>query len=506
MQDIVHAFLLKILFLKDEDQSLQNILLSSSQPCSAYLMDISPSGYPWNNGVKPSEYPWDDEVEDLQDIICRIEEDFPADSTNGVPSYIATPYNSPLFHLFNSPQLEVPNAPVLHSLALHSPAPHSPAPHPHSPAPHSPAPHSPVPHSPAPHSPVPHSPAPYSLVPPFPVLPFPAPPYQAPALSTPGPSAPAAAPIPAAVTSALAAPTPAPAATTSAVRPINFIMVMDGEKGKRVSKKTGVMKPKTIPKTPAALKDYDPLKPLANEKIVLIIQEVEQNIQEEAVRETRLTNQEDREKKVKDELKAAAQKHFPTDADGTSTVSAAAWTDRNLVALYMPLSKPLVDIMRKLKSIAESQYIQGYGLRPDARSPDTLNEKTYTKKKVKQLIPPAKPDNEFTPLAFTYDDQSNPLENPVIWNILLDSICGLGYNKYVGDAESLDCLFRAATAAVYCCLDQVPRGKKVQFSKADHSSIYDKVDLFMNQVIYADKVKTRNWIEFRRITHLKLTT
>ncbi|KAG1868514.1 hypothetical protein F4604DRAFT_1927398 [Suillus subluteus] len=462
-------------------------------------MDISPSGYPWNNRVEPSEYPWDNETEDLQDIICRIEEDFPPDSTIGVSSYIATPYNNPLFHLFNGPQLEAPNSLALHSPAPHSPAPHSPAPHspaPHSPAPHSPAPHSPAPHSPAPHSPAPHFPAPHSPVPHFPAHLFPAPPYQAPALSTPGPSAPAAASIPTTVTSALAAATPAPAATASAVRPINFIMVMDGEKGKR-----GIMKSKTIRKTPPVLKDYNPLNPLANDKIVLIIEEVEQKIREEAVREMKLTDQEDREVTVKAELKAAAQKHFPTDAS-----SAAAWTDRNWVALYNQLSKPLTNIMQKLKSVAESQYIQGYGLRPGARSPDALKEKTYAKKKVKQLIPPAKPGDEFAPLAFTYDSQSNPLENPVIWNVLLDTIHSLGYNKYVGDAESLDHLFRSATVAVYCCLDQVPRGKKLQFSKADHSFIYDKVHLFMDQVIYADKVKTRNWIEFRRITHLKLTT
>ncbi|KAG1849957.1 hypothetical protein F4604DRAFT_1934646 [Suillus subluteus] len=158
---------------------------------------------------------------------------------------------------------------------------------------------------------------------------FPVPPYQAPALSTPGPSAPATASIPATVTSALAMATPAPAATTSAVRPINFIKVMNGENRKR-----GIMKSKTIPKTPPVLKDYDPLNPLANDKIVLIVEKVERKIWEEAVREMRLADQEDREVAVKAELKAAAQKHFPTDTNGASTGSVAAWTDGNWVALY----------------------------------------------------------------------------------------------------------------------------------------------------------------------------
>jgi hypothetical protein len=67
-------------------------------------MDISPPGNPWNNEAEPSEYPWDD-TEDLQDIICRIEEDFPEDLTHGTPSYVAVPYNNPLFHLFSSSEL-----------------------------------------------------------------------------------------------------------------------------------------------------------------------------------------------------------------------------------------------------------------------------------------------------------------------------------------------------------------------------------------------------------------
>ncbi|KAG1869876.1 hypothetical protein F4604DRAFT_1926661 [Suillus subluteus] len=148
------------------------------------------------------------------------------------------------------------------------------------------------------------------------------------------PFSPATASIPTTVTSALAMATPAPAATTSAVRPINFIKVMNGENRKRVSERTGIMKSKTIPKTPPVLKDYDPLNPLANDKIVLIVEKVERKIWEEAVREMRLADQEDREVAVKAELKAAAQKHFPTDTNGASTGSVAAWTDGNWVALY----------------------------------------------------------------------------------------------------------------------------------------------------------------------------
>jgi hypothetical protein len=66
-------------------------------------MDISPSGggYPCNNDIEPAEYPWDD-PEDIQDIICRIEEDFPEDLTNGPPRYVSAPYNNPLFQLLSS--------------------------------------------------------------------------------------------------------------------------------------------------------------------------------------------------------------------------------------------------------------------------------------------------------------------------------------------------------------------------------------------------------------------
>jgi hypothetical protein len=192
--------------------------------------------------------------------------------------------------------------------------------------------------------------------------------------------------------------------------------------------------------------------------------------------------------------------------DGTSIASTAAWADRNWVKLYNQLSKPLTDIMRKQKSVAESLYTQGYGLRPAARSPEALNEKTYAKNRVKELIPAAKPGEEFAPLTFTYDDQSNPLEHPIIWNVVLDTITGLGYNDFVGDAESLDRMFMSAMAAVFCCLDQVPKEKKLHFSKGDHSFIYDMVDRFMERIIYTDEVKMTNWIEFRRITHLKLST
>jgi hypothetical protein len=192
--------------------------------------------------------------------------------------------------------------------------------------------------------------------------------------------------------------------------------------------------------------------------------------------------------------------------DGASIATAAAWAERNWVPLYNELSRPLTDIMRKLKSVAESQYIQGYELRPGARSPDALREKEYAKKRVQELIPPATPDDEFATLAFIYDHHSNPLENSVIWNVLLDTVSSLDYNKHIGDAESLDRLFMSTIAAIFSCLDQIPKGRRVQFSKAEHGFIYDKVDLFMDRVIYTDEVKTANWIEYRRITHLKLTT
>ncbi|KAG2337753.1 hypothetical protein BDR05DRAFT_952398 [Suillus weaverae] len=268
---------------------------------------------------------------------------------------------------------------------------------------------------------------------------------------------------------------PAPVASASVSAPaaklINFVMVMDGEKGKRVSKKTGIMKSRCVPKMPQALKDYDPHKPEDNATIVLIVEEVERKMQEDAIRQTMLTDQGDRELKVKAELKAAAIKHFRTDA-----ASADTWADRNWVALYNHLSKPLSDIMRKLKSVAETHYIQGYALRPGARSPDALNEKSYAIKRVQELIPPAMPEDEFATLAFIFDIHSYPLEHPVIWNILLDTVSTLGYNKYIGEAESLDRLFMSTIAAIYSCLEQVPKGKKAI-----------------------------NWIEYRRITHLKLT-
>jgi hypothetical protein len=108
-------------------------------------------------------------------------------------------------------------------------------------------------------------------------------------------------------------------------------MVMDGEKGKRVSQKTvscsgffyspttnhhsqGVMKrTRRAPKPTTKLADYDPHKPLVNATIVKIVEEAQQHILQDAVRETRLTDQEDRVLTVKDKLKAAAKKHFPTD-------------------------------------------------------------------------------------------------------------------------------------------------------------------------------------------------
>jgi hypothetical protein len=68
-------------------------------------MDSSRSGYPWNNEFDPADYHWDD-TEDLQDIICRIEEDFPEDLTHGTPSYVATPYNNPLFELLSRSESE----------------------------------------------------------------------------------------------------------------------------------------------------------------------------------------------------------------------------------------------------------------------------------------------------------------------------------------------------------------------------------------------------------------
>ncbi|KAG2737799.1 Dehydroquinate synthase-like protein, partial [Suillus brevipes Sb2] len=71
--------------------------------------------------------------------------------------------------------------------------------------------------------------------------------------------------------------------------------------------------------------------------------------------------------------------------------------------------------------------------------------------------------------TFIYDHLSNPLENSVIWNVLLDAIL---------------------------------KGRRVQFSKAEHGFIYDKVDLFMDRVIYTDEVKTANWIEYRLLTTL----
>jgi hypothetical protein len=68
-------------------------------------MDGSRSGYPWNNEFDPSDYHWDD-TDDLQDIICSIEEDFPEDLTHGTPSYVATPYNNPLFELLSRSESE----------------------------------------------------------------------------------------------------------------------------------------------------------------------------------------------------------------------------------------------------------------------------------------------------------------------------------------------------------------------------------------------------------------
>ncbi|KAG1877439.1 hypothetical protein F4604DRAFT_1680107 [Suillus subluteus] len=440
----------------------------------ALIMDISPSDYPWNKAsIECLDYPWDD-GQDLQDIICRIEEDFPPDSSNEGQPYDYVPYNNPLFQMFNSPQLN-------------------------SPLPQAPLPQAPLPQAPP-------YPAPALTIAPTPFSPSLVPGPSAPSPASPSPASPApSAPAPSTAATCTApsestfcsAPNPAPI-----IRPINFVMVMDGEKGRRISKKTGVMKPKPIVQPPPALNDYNPQKPLDNPKIVLIIQEVQKNILEATVRDTRLTDQKDREETVKFELIAAAQKHFPTDA-----TSAAAWAERNWIVLYNELSKPMTEIMRKLKSTSETLYIQGYGLRPAARSPNALNEKNYAKAKVQQLIPPESPQpGVFASLAFIYNNLSNPLENPVIWDVVLNTINSLGYNQYLGDPESLDCLFIAAVSAVYCCLDQVPKGKKLLFMKEDYGFIYNRVELFMEDVIYADQVKTANWIVYRKITHIKLTT
>ncbi|KAG1768752.1 hypothetical protein EV702DRAFT_1203159 [Suillus placidus] len=432
-------------------------------------MDISPSGggYPWNNDIEPAEYPCDG-TEDIQDIICRIEEDFPEDLTNGPPRYVSVPYNNPLFQLLSSvpgPQLPVPHAPAAaHTPAPHFPMPPFPAPQPAA-ASSSRALHSPVP--------PPHIPAPHHVASGSGALHSPAPPHQAHAFSSPGPPTPGpstlypSAPGPSTLgPPTLSSPTPGPSApapvasasiSAPAAKAINFVMVMDGERGKRVSKKTGVMKTRHVPKMPQALKDYDPHKPEDDATIVLIVEEAERKMQEQAVRQMKLTDQGDRELKVKAELQAAANKHFPMDA-----ASADAWADRNWVALYNHLSKPLSDIMRKLKSVAETHYIQGYALRPGARSPEALNEKSYAMKRVQELIPPATPEDEFAILAFIFDIHSSyPLEHPVIWNVLLDTVSTLGYNKYIGEAESLDGLFMSTVAAIYSCLVQVPKGKKL---------------------------------------------
>ncbi|KAG1837771.1 hypothetical protein F4604DRAFT_1692093 [Suillus subluteus] len=303
---------------------------------AALIMDISPSDYPWDDG------------QDLQDIICGIEEDFPPDSSNRGQPYAYTPYNNPLFQMFNTP---LPQAP--------------------------------------PYSAPPYS-APALAIAPTPFSPSLVPGPSAPSLASPSPAPAAPAPSTAATCTApsestfSSTPNPAPI-----IRPINFIMVMDGEKGKRVSKKTGIMKPKPIVQAPPALNDYNPRKPKDDPKIVLIIQEVRKNILEVTVRDTRLTDQKDREETVKSELTAATQKHFPTDA--------------------------------------------------------------------------------------------------MIWSVVLDTINSLGYNPHIGDPESLDCLFIVAVSAVYCCLDQVPKGKKLLFTKENYGFIYDRVELFMEDVIYADQ-------------------
>ncbi|KAG1784827.1 uncharacterized protein HD556DRAFT_1314735 [Suillus plorans] len=213
----------------------------------------------------------------------------------------------------------------------------------------------------------------------------------------------------------------------------------------------------------------------------------------EIVRQCSLPPKSEGEKKLVEEaLTNAVNSICPHTQAGTRK----QWVKKNKKALYQTISDPFKKIMAACKRIARAKIQTGYRLRPEPWS--GISEPEHQRQIVQDLID----DNVFPP-KFSAGNDGHALENRVLWDIILNALQEVGYQRYL---RTLDSMMPTAIVAVYCALSELSSGRlvDVEFGADAFRDRYDALQDYINQRVAHDVAFLERWKDYEQVTRARL--
>ncbi|KAG1815899.1 hypothetical protein EV424DRAFT_1348346 [Suillus variegatus] len=205
-----------------------------------------------------------------------------------------------------------------------------------------------------------------------------------------------------------------------------------------------------------------------------------------------LLNQKARKKLVKEALNNTVNSICPHTLAGTRK----KWVKKNKKALYQTISDPFKKIMIACKRIAQAKIQTGYRLRPEPWS--GISEHEHQRKTVQDLI-----DDNIFPPKFSVGNDGHALENRVVWDIILNALQEVGYQRYL---RTLDSMMPTAIVAVYYVLSELSSGRLVdiEFGTDAFKDRYDALQHYINQKVAHDIAFSERWKDYEQVTRARL--
>lgn len=172
------------------------------------------------------------------------------------------------------------------------------------------------------------------------------------------------------------------------------------------------------------------------------------------------------------------------------------WVKKNQKALYQTISDPFKRVMTSCKRIARAKVQTGFSLRPEPWS--EISEPKHQKETVLDLI-----DGGAFPPKFSMGNDGRAFENRVVWDVVLNSLQEVGYQRYL---RILDNMIPTAIVAVYCALLELSSGKfvDVEFEADSFKGQYNKLKAHINERVASDEEFSARWKNYEQATRDRL--
>ncbi|KAG1763132.1 hypothetical protein EV702DRAFT_1221096 [Suillus placidus] len=224
-----------------------------------------------------------------------------------------------------------------------------------------------------------------------------------------------------------------------------------------------------------------------------IIRSAKKEITKDALNVSSLSDEADRSVLVERKLEQAARRYMQT--QGTE------WASHNSGTLYLILSDPCRNIMQSCRKHACNLVVDRFGLRLSIWSNASECEHQET------VIAHFLDDHVFPPryvMGQGTDGMWYFLENPVVLNIILDTIRELKLERYLEDLDSLGC-----TAAVAICfaLEKIRdrTSSDVEFSGTAFKVLHKKLMDYIETTIQKCPILRKRWEDYKKAIKIRLT-